>query len=215
MKINWLEEKSALEKFLEEKQSYEAIGKIYGCSGTTIKKVLKKLGFILKQRRSINSKETFNKGSKRIKKYCKNCGKVLNNNSSIFCCPKCFQEHHHKMLYDDFLKHPEKYSRANYSPASFKKDILREQGNVCAICKHPPEWNGKPLVFVLDHIDGHASNNSRANLRLICPNCDSQTETYKSKNKNGERSYYRYHKHKNRSTSQEIENVENPLNDES
>lgn len=35
--------------------------------------------------------------------------------------------------------------------------------------------------------------------------------SYKSKNKNGERSYYRYH----RSASQETENVENPLNDES
>ena len=40
-------------------------------------------------------------------------------------------------------------------------------------------------------IDG---DNVRSNLRLICPNCDSQLDTYKSKNKNGARSYYRYHK---------------------
>jgi len=35
------------------------------------------------------------------------------------------------------------------------------------------EWNGKELHFILDHIDGDASNNHKENLRLICPNCDS------------------------------------------
>ena len=88
--------------------------------------------------------------------------------------------------------------------------ILKEQNNVCAICGSPPIWNGKPLVFVLDHIDGHASHNYRNNLRMICPNCDSQTDTFKSRNKNGERSYYRY----SRSAPLKTEDVENPLNDE-
>ena len=58
----------------------------------------------------------------------------------------------------------------------------------------PTTWNNKELHFILDHIDGDATNNTRNNLRLICPNCDSQLDTYKSKNKCGERSYYRYHK---------------------
>lgn len=61
--------------------------------------------------------------------------------------------------------------------------ILRKQGGVCAVCSILPEWNGKPLVFVLDHIDGNADNNASSNQRLICPNCDSQTDTYKGKNK--------------------------------
>lgn len=78
--------------------------------------------------------------------------------------------------------------RASYSPIHFRNDILKEQNNVCAICGCKPEHNGKPLVFILDHIDGHASNNKRDNLRCICPNCDSQLDTYKSKNKHSARS---------------------------
>ena len=82
--------------------------------------------------------------------------------------------------------------RGNYSPSCFKKDIIEEQNNVCAICGCSQEHNGKPLVFVLDHIDGDASNNRRENLRCICPNCDSQLDTYKSKNKKSSRNYCRY-----------------------
>ena len=39
------------------------------------------------------------------------------------------------------------------------------------------------------HIDGDASNNFRDNLRLVCPNCDSQLDTYKSRNKNSTRTH--------------------------
>lgn len=39
------------------------------------------------------------------------------------------------------------------------------------------------------HLDGHSNNNGRSNLRLICPNCDSQLETFKSKNKHSDRTY--------------------------
>lgn len=42
-------------------------------------------------------------------------------------------------------------------------------------------------MFVLEHIDGNADNNSRINLRLVCPNCDSQLATFKSKNKHSAR----------------------------
>ena len=92
--------------------------------------------------------------------------------------------------------------RADYNPYPFKEDILKEQDYKCAICGILPIWNNKPLTFILDHIDGHASNNKRSNLRCICSNCDSQLDTYKSKNKCGERSYYRYHRSAQKETSE-------------
>ena len=61
---------------------------------------------------------------------------------------------------------------------------MEEQENKCAICKIDNIWNNKELIFVLDHIDGNAANNIRENYRCVCPNCDSQLDTYKSKNKN-------------------------------
>lgn len=65
--------------------------------------------------------------------------------------------------------------------------IFNRQNRKCAICGISAEWNNKELKFILDHIDGDASNSSPENVRLICPNCDSQLDTYKSKNKHSAR----------------------------
>lgn len=67
--------------------------------------------------------------------------------------------------------------------------IADKQEHKCAICGINSVWQGKPLNFILDHINGDASNNWEYNLRLICPNCDSQLDTYKSKNKNSARTH--------------------------
>lgn len=48
----------------------------------------------------------------------------------------------------------------------------------CDVCKTGPEWQGRPLVLQLDHRDGDWSNHTKENLRFLCPNCHSQTETY-------------------------------------
>ncbi|MFQ3609208.1 MAG: HNH endonuclease signature motif containing protein [Chloroherpetonaceae bacterium] len=59
--------------------------------------------------------------------------------------------------------------------------VIREQSNQCLICGIS-EWQGKPLKLELDHIDGNCLNNRRENLRALCPNGHSQTETYCGRN---------------------------------
>lgn len=59
--------------------------------------------------------------------------------------------------------------------------LCERDGNKCSVCGIT-EWNNKPIRFWVDHIDGNASNNSPDNFRLICLNCDSQTNTFMSKN---------------------------------
>lgn len=52
----------------------------------------------------------------------------------------------------------------------------------CAICGIN-EWRGQSLSLHIDHINGKNNDNRLKNLRLLCPNCHSQTETYAGKNK--------------------------------
>tara|TARA_Y100000114_G_scaffold60183_1_gene55161 strand:- start:1156 stop:1518 length:363 start_codon:yes stop_codon:yes gene_type:complete len=52
----------------------------------------------------------------------------------------------------------------------------------CAFCGNEGEWKKKNLSLVLDHINGVKKDNRLENLRFVCPNCDSQLPTFKSKN---------------------------------
>jgi hypothetical protein len=69
--------------------------------------------------------------------------------------------------------------------------LLEEQNGRCDVCGCPGSWFGQTLRFILDHVDGDSSNNRRENLRLVCPNCDSQLPTYKARNRGKGRSWRR------------------------
>ncbi|MFI6352075.1 HNH endonuclease signature motif containing protein [Streptomyces sp. NPDC050743] len=53
----------------------------------------------------------------------------------------------------------------------------------CALCGMEPVWHGEPLPLEVDHIDGDWRNNSVENLRFLCPNCHSTTDTYRGRGK--------------------------------
>lgn len=125
------------------------------------------------------------------KKYCEVCGKEIRaKNAKRFCCRSCYNEYHRLEHYNQYLK-DNSIAYGNQNMQNYKKFFLEEQNHKCAICGCEDSWCNKQLVFILDHIDGNADNNNRDNLRLICPNCDSQLSTYKSKNKNSARKKYR------------------------
>jgi 5-methylcytosine-specific restriction endonuclease McrA len=77
----------------------------------------------------------------------------------------------------------------DYDTLSFgrlRRRIILEQNGKCNHCGID-KWNDKPIVLELEHIDGNHSNNERENLEAICPNCHSQTDTWRGKNKTNKR----------------------------
>jgi hypothetical protein len=78
-----------------------------------------------------------------------------------------------------------------YTSSNHLKNRLIREGllvNRCAACGLPPQWQGKPLKLVLDHRNGNRSDHRLENIRLLCPNCNSQQATFAGKNKGRYRS---------------------------
>lgn len=69
------------------------------------------------------------------------------------------------------------------SIGSLKKRLYKEglKSPKCECCGIE-SWNGLPIVFDLDHINGINTDHRLENLRILCPNCHSQTPTFKGKN---------------------------------
>lgn len=63
-----------------------------------------------------------------------------------------------------------------------KEVLIRTHGHSCMKCQ-TSIWNGAHVALELDHIDGDSDNNQESNLRILCPNCHAQTDTYKGRNK--------------------------------
>jgi hypothetical protein len=107
-------------------------------------------------------------------------------------CADCIQ----KRVYNKYLSLEEtKDDRVR------KRIIIERRGYQCQICGIN-DWMGQPIKLELDHVDGNADNNVEENLRLLCPNCHSQTETYKGANagKNSSRQQMRRNRYANGQT---------------
>lgn len=70
------------------------------------------------------------------------------------------------------------YNRANLKRRLQRKGLLDDR---CAICGLGTEWKGQPLVLVMDHINGVNNDHRLENLRMLCPNCNSQQPTFSSR----------------------------------
>lgn len=69
--------------------------------------------------------------------------------------------------------------------SSLKRRLVREGvlEYKCAVCGIN-EWLGQEISLQLDHINGINNDHRVENLRFLCPNCHSQTNTYGGRNIN-------------------------------
>lgn len=73
-------------------------------------------------------------------------------------------------------KHPQ-YGTDHLRVRLIKEGILERRCSICSIV----DWQGKYISMHLDHIDGNRTNHVLSNLRILCPNCHYQTDTFGSK----------------------------------
>ncbi len=65
--------------------------------------------------------------------------------------------------------------------ASIKLRLIKERTHKCENC-NLSTWLNEKIVLELEHVDGNRHNNSRDNLKLLCPNCHSLTPTWRGRN---------------------------------
>ena len=117
---------------------------------------------------------------------CLNCNKEHlfkgHSYANKYCDNKCQQE----FQFNDYIKNWKQGlvdGRKGLLQTSgyIHRYVFAKQEGKCAICGID-NWFGQSITLELDHINGNGIDNKEENLRCLCPNCHSQTSTYRSKN---------------------------------
>jgi hypothetical protein len=82
-------------------------------------------------------------------------------------------------LKDIMVEHSTFLTTSHLKKRLVKEGVLKNECNICGISS----WLDKQLSLQLDHINGVHNDNRKDNLRILCPNCHSQTATFAGKNK--------------------------------
>ena len=116
-----------------------------------------------------------------MKATCLQCNKDFeygHSSTGKFCSNQCSglnkKTEHKTKFFSGLLKRIERPTARKY--------LAEERGYKCEVCS-VSDWQGKPITLHVDHINGDPSNDHPDNLRLICPNCHSQTEFLGAANK--------------------------------
>ena len=133
------------------------------------------------------------RGSQKFLRICKNCKQeflVTFNTSEQECCSsKCSAVFRSNQKLESWLTtgKMEGWTGGAHGGAPrhsyAERYILQRQNECCEMCKQPFIWYSKPLPMIMDHIDGDSTNNHPDNLRLLCPNCEATTPTWKGRNR--------------------------------
>ena len=142
-------------------------------NGETMKSIAERLGIPF---------STFKRKAKKLGIYAPNQGRrgITRTNSEL---------ESRKIPLELILNNTYKMGSNHLKKRLFEEKIKNE---VCEECGLDNNWNGKKLNLHLDHIDCNKLNNILSNLRILCPNCHSQTDTYAGKNiriKNQQKGY--------------------------
>lgn len=187
--MDWDKEIENLKKLVfQDKLSYEKIGRMYGCTGANIKKVMKRRNIELSIRSENAGKEPINKGKGR-RQFCICCGKEIidkTNHKRKYCSNKCQQQQEYIDWINEYKKDNSIAQSSSWGqiPPQLRRYIFEKFNNKCCKCG----WNKinpytKRLPLEVDHIDGNSENNSENNLQLLCLNCHSLTSTYRGANR--------------------------------
>lgn len=107
--------------------------------------------------------------------HCKKEHITSEHRAGKFCNRHCQGDYDYQQTIDNWKTKPP-------GKGAIKRFLRENYGKKCSVCGID-SWNGKDIVLELEHKDGNSQNNSKENVCLICPNCHSQTPTYKGKNK--------------------------------
>ena len=117
---------------------------------------------------------------------CINCSKEClfgHQKSNKYCSISCQHEYQYKAYITEWKQGLRDGRKGKLQTSGhIHRYILEKQEGKCAKCGIN-SWHDEPLKLELDHINGDSANNSEKNLRCLCPNCHSQTPTYRAKNK--------------------------------
>jgi 5-methylcytosine-specific restriction endonuclease McrA len=117
---------------------------------------------------------------------CLHCNKQLITSQRKYCGWKCSTEFRNLTKFNSIDE--TKNVDGKFGMVAMKFYLRKKFSNTCMKCGGT-EWFGNPIPLEMHHINGISKDNSVENLMMICPNCHTFTNTYKSKNKTPDRSY--------------------------
>ena len=123
-----------------------------------------------------------------MEKYCLNCGKLLNKRQTKYCSNTCQKQYEYKQYIQAWKKGEKTGVVGTGISKTIRRYLLEKHNYCCEQCgwnKINPFSGKSPLE--IHHIDGDYLNNQEENLKVLCPNCHSLTDTYKSMNKDSVR----------------------------
>ena len=128
-----------------------------------------------------------------MEKYCLNCKKILTKGQTKYCSNTCQRQYQYKKYIQAWKKGEKTGVVGTGISRTIRRYLLEKHNYCCEECgwnKINPFSGNSPLE--IHHIDGNYLNNKESNLKVLCPNCHSLTDTYKSMNEDSVRDRERY-----------------------